>query len=99
MQGALLGARAMAAGIGPLLFSGLFALFSRAESPALYFPAAPFVLGAACMAAALCVAWGVPDTTPELARLERGAGTDRPARDGEAAERATLLTELQVAAD
>ena len=38
MQGALAGARALASGIGPLIFAGLFALFTQSWSPFPFFP-------------------------------------------------------------
>lgn len=38
MQGALAGARALASGVGPLIFAGLFALFTQSWSPFPYFP-------------------------------------------------------------
>jgi DHA1 family tetracycline resistance protein-like MFS transporter len=56
VQGALQGARALAQGLGPLAFAGIFSLFTKTSSPLPYFPGAPFVFGAVLMLIALIVA-------------------------------------------
>ena len=61
VQGALYGAKSLASGVGPLAFAGLFSLFSRTDSPiGIYFPGAPFILGAVLMAATTVLACGLP---------------------------------------
>ncbi|GAB4814357.1 hypothetical protein N2152v2_001403 [Parachlorella kessleri] len=60
VQGALYGARALASGVGPLLFAALFKAFTSSESKLPYFPGAPFILGATLMLAALAVAATIP---------------------------------------
>ena len=40
IQGALYGAKALAQGIGPLVFAALFSAFSRSDSQLPYFPGA-----------------------------------------------------------
>lgn len=57
VQGALYGARAIASGIGPLVFAFLFKIFTTTDSPLPFFPAAPFVLGFILMAMTTCLAW------------------------------------------
>ena len=59
VQGALFAARQAAAGLGPLLFGGLFWLFGRPGSGWPFWPGAPFVCGAALSGVALVVALGV----------------------------------------
>ncbi|CAG9465886.1 unnamed protein product [Pedinophyceae sp. YPF-701] len=93
VQGALFGARAAAAGVGPLLFAGLFHATtsgSREEGgawPLPYFPGAVFLLGAALTVAAMVVAHGIRAEdvvgVKEGARRQREAGRcsvegDRP---------------------
>ena len=41
MQGALCSVKALAQGIGPLVYSGLFSLFSHRDGPLPYFPGMP----------------------------------------------------------
>lgn len=53
VQGALYGAKALATGIGPLLFAAMFAGFTKTDSPLPYFPGAPFLLGTALMTVAI----------------------------------------------
>lgn len=60
VQGALAGARALASGIGPLIFAALFAAFTKTESPLPYFPGAPFVLGSILMAVTAIVTAQLP---------------------------------------
>ncbi|KAK3282591.1 hypothetical protein CYMTET_9680 [Cymbomonas tetramitiformis] len=45
IQGALYGAQSMGQGIGPLLFSGTYQLFTTSKYGFPHFPAAPFILG------------------------------------------------------
>lgn len=45
VQGALVGARAIASGLGPVVFAALFAAFSRTDVPGqVFWPQAPFLL-------------------------------------------------------
>lgn len=60
VQGALVGARSLASGLGPVAFAVLFAAFTRAESPLPYFPGAPFLFGAAMMLIAAGIASSLP---------------------------------------
>jgi MFS transporter, DHA1 family, tetracycline resistance protein len=72
VQGALSGARALAAGVGPLAFAALFSVFTKQEQQQKeggwwwwwgvvpYFPGAPFVFGAALMTMAMVLAIGLP---------------------------------------
>lgn len=59
-QGALMGARAVASGFGPIVFSLLFAAFTRSDSPLPYFPGAPFLLAAALTLGAVGAALSMP---------------------------------------
>lgn len=56
MQGALQGAKALAQGLGPLIFAGLFSLFTKSWSPLPYIPGAPFACGAVLLFIAFLVA-------------------------------------------
>lgn len=69
-----MGARSVASGVGPLLFSALFSWFTREESPGTYFPGAPFVLAAALIALAMLAALCIPAP----ARADRAAEVERP---------------------
>ncbi|KFM25034.1 Hippocampus abundant transcript-like protein 1 [Auxenochlorella protothecoides] len=60
VQGALMGARAVASGFGPIVFSLLFAAFTRSDSPLPYFPGAPFLLAAALTLGAAGAALSMP---------------------------------------
>lgn len=64
VQGALQGARALAAGVGPLAFAALFSIFTKQEGGwwgvVPFFPGAPFVFGAALMTMAMLLAIGLP---------------------------------------
>jgi len=86
VQGALFGARALANGVGPLVFAKLFSLFTRSDRPGHlpYFPGAPFVLGAACMATAFVLTLFLPRgahsrPTPRDAPAHAPAHHDRQA--------------------
>lgn len=80
VQGALYGARALASGAGPLLFAWLFAAFTRTDSwTGVFFPGAPFLLGAALMTAAI----GMAATIPRDAGGSRGAAKARAGPGGE----------------
>ena len=65
VQGALNGAKALAAGIGPFAFAALFAAFSRSDSPLPFFPGAPFILGAVLMLVTTILAAGLPTSSGE----------------------------------
>jgi len=80
VQGALYGARALASGIGPLIFGMLFRSFLDVQ------PGVPFVLGAILMAAAACIAWTLDEERDGLDRLQTGDW-----REGIEAETASLL--------
>jgi MFS family permease len=56
VQGALYAAKALAAGVGPLIFAWLFTAFSRTDSKLPFFPGAPFVFGAVIMLGGVVVA-------------------------------------------
>lgn len=62
VQGALYGARALASGTGPLVFAGLFSVFTKTDSPLPYFPGAPFMFGTLLMVVAIGVAATIPST-------------------------------------
>lgn len=53
IQGALYGAKALATGVGPLMFAAMFAAFTKTDSPLPYFPGAPFLFGSALMLVAI----------------------------------------------
>lgn len=57
VQGALYGARAIASGIGPLVFAFLFKAFTTSDSSLPFFPGAPFVLGFFLMLMTTVLAW------------------------------------------
>lgn len=57
VQGALYGARAIASGIGPLVFAYLFKIFTVSDSSLAFFPGAPFVLGFFLMVMTTALAW------------------------------------------
>ncbi len=57
IQGALYGAKALAQGIGPLIFAALFSACTRSDSPLPYFPGARAARAAARPGAAR---WGPP---------------------------------------
>ena len=73
-------ARQAAAGLGPLLFGGLFWLFGRPGSGWPFWPGAPFVCGAALSGVALVVALGV----------QGGGGDDGASVPSTAAERSKV---------
>jgi MFS family permease len=60
VQGALAGARALASGVGPLLFAFVFALTTRTDSPLPFFPGASFLLGSALMVGAVGLTLALP---------------------------------------
>lgn len=74
VQGALYGARALAMGFGPLLFAGVFRLFTKSDSPLPYFPGAPFVVGVAGMAAAVACALSIERDEATAAAAGPGSG-------------------------
>lgn len=57
VQGALYGARAIASGVGPLVFAFLFKIFTTSDSSLPFFPGAPFVLGFFLMLMTTALAW------------------------------------------
>lgn len=82
-QGALVGARSLAMGVGPLVFARVFAAFTRSDRPPFlpFFPGAPFLLGAAAVAAAAGIAATVEVDGPARRRTGAGQG-GRPAPRG-----------------
>eukprot|EP00887_Chlorella_sp_A99_P004926 scaffold4.g4926.t1 len=79
VQGALFGARALASGIGPLLFAQLFPMFTRTSSSLPYFPGAPFVVGAVLALGGVAVACAIPvDAGGSAGSMGGGAGRKLP---------------------
>jgi DHA1 family tetracycline resistance protein-like MFS transporter len=97
VQGALSGARALAAGVGPLAFAALFSIFTKQEPQQKagwwwwwgvvpYFPGAPFVFGAALMTMAMVLAIGLPaDAGGTVGYLFSSSNSNRKAEDEERA--------------
>lgn len=56
VQGALFGARALAQGIGPVMFAAIFSAFTRSDTDLPYFPGAPFLFGTLLMLVAVMIA-------------------------------------------
>lgn len=61
IQGSLYGVRSLGGGIGPLLFTGLFSLFTWDDFP-VYYPAAPYVLGAIIAIFTFVIGWRISDS-------------------------------------
>ncbi|KAK9787487.1 hypothetical protein WJX73_002756 [Symbiochloris irregularis] len=59
IQGALYGARALAQGVGPLIFAALFTVFSKGSFGLPIFPGAPFIAGSIFMAVALAITFSI----------------------------------------
>ena len=55
-------AHTLYSGLGPLIFSGVFSFFTSDQAPFQY-PAAPFVVAAICLLAALVIAYLIPETS------------------------------------
>lgn len=66
VQGALFGARALAQGIGPVMFAAIFSAFTRSDTDLPYFPGAPFIFGTVLMLVAVAIAVML-ETKPEPA--------------------------------
>ena len=77
VQGALYGARALAAGMGPLLFAQIFSAFTRSDSRLPFFPGAPFVIGAALLAGGVAVACSIPSAAGGSAGSLGGGSASR----------------------
>lgn len=79
VQGALQGARALAQGLGPLIFAGLFALFTKSWSPLPYFPGIKPQPLLPCCAAAFLLPWQLTLALPRLFKnLDAGSLTIPP---------------------
>ncbi|KAK9826348.1 hypothetical protein WJX81_000370 [Elliptochloris bilobata] len=70
IQGALYGAKALAQGMGPLVFAALFSAFTRSDSKLPFFPGAPFVFCTVVLLVALGLALSISPAEVEAARAD-----------------------------